>query len=246
MKERGPLPISPISNWIPHVLFNHLVVEDYAAGPLPSPRTVCPSDINPYKWNRDPLGYAAGQYRPSPIDRQYGYANNVELRWAFMSTYNLGAAFWDISTTASARVSMGQSQNQMYTHTNSKLGQPSLVATTFPSQKVLIAESHGFHHGTREPYFEYPEARMNVLMVDGSVANRSTSDANPGWRPREPHLASSSAYYDYEWPLQSYHQWYPRPLNGLYIERVYTRIRWTRDGLKGRDFDGPEARTGQP
>lgn len=246
MNERGPLTLNPPDSWVPHAFYSHLVIEDYTASALPAPRTVCPSDVNRFAWNRDPIGFERGDYQPSPVAAPNGIPNAIEKRWPFSSTYFLGAAFWDISTTVETRVRFGGNQDTFVVAAGSNLGQPSLASVMHPGQKVLLSESHGFHHGTREPFHEYSEARINVLMVDGSVANRSAGDANRGWDPRNPTAPSSDAVYSYEWELRSFNQWYPRPLNGTFVDLIDARFRWTRDGLKGRDFDGPEARTGQP
>ncbi|MCH9058952.1 MAG: hypothetical protein IIB55_10025 [Planctomycetes bacterium] len=39
--------------------------------------------------------------------------------------------------------------------------------------------------------------------------------------------------------------WEPPTIDGSFRERVTGYYRWTRGGIKGRDFDGPEIDTGQ-
>src|SRR5690606_22684661 len=40
--------------WIPHVLYTHLVLQDYLAARLPEPLVVCPEDRNRINWQKDP------------------------------------------------------------------------------------------------------------------------------------------------------------------------------------------------
>lgn len=244
MNNRGPFSMAPITGWIPNVLFSHLPLHDYTASLLPAIEAVCPSDVHPFRWNRDPLRFRDGGFTPRPYSGSW--PSNNDLRWAFYSTYTPGIAHFDRAADPSKRLKYGPAYNSFFIPSGADIGQTRLTDVVYPSSKVLMHESHSFHHGTRQAYHDYPEARINLVMQDGSVANRSTSDANGGWDPHNPTAPSSNVQYTYAWSASAAMRWYPGPLNGTLSDNVNGYYRWTRGGLAGRDFDGPPARTGQP
>ncbi|MFG0285094.1 MAG: type II secretion system protein, partial [Phycisphaerales bacterium JB039] len=48
--------MTPPAAWIPHVLYTHLVIQDYLAARLPEKMVVCPEDVNRLNWQKDPTG----------------------------------------------------------------------------------------------------------------------------------------------------------------------------------------------
>ncbi len=79
----------------------------------------------------------------------------------------------------------------------------------------------------------YKEARLPILFADGSVRVKATGDSNEGWDPREPGSPLPTTYrYRGDWEAL--------PLSGNEEDIVIGHYRWTRAGLAGRDFGGPE------
>ena len=68
---------------------------------------------------------------------------------------------------------------------------------------------------------------------------RSTRSANPGWHPFRPASAISTLFF------YAPDTWEPPTTDGSFSETVTGYYRWTRGGIMGRDFDGPEIDTGQ-
>ncbi len=80
-------------------------------------------------------------------------------------------------------------------------------------------------------WYLYEEARVPLLLVDGSVSVRRTSDSNHGWNPASPTNEKIFILYG---PSQEE----PPTLSGAPSETVEGHYRWTRRGLKGVDFGG--------
>ncbi len=76
-----------------------------------------------------------------------------------------------------------------------------------------------------------------MLFGDGSVSVRSMSEANWGFQPNSP-FSNSPTRIRYSPDLA----WEPPARNGLVEEWVNGGVRFTRSGLRGRDFGGPEVR----
>jgi hypothetical protein len=88
--------------------------------------------------------------------------------------------------------------------------------------------------GARRWFFAYERVRTPILFADGSASVRSMSDANRGFDPSNPG-GQQGARIGY-----APEAWEPPTLNGAAQEFVWAHIRWTREGLLGRDFGGPE------
>jgi hypothetical protein len=85
-------------------------------------------------------------------------------------------------------------------------------------------------------YFAYSYARIPMLMVDGSAHVRPTNHANSGFNPSNPRspipLVLTYTQSSYEPPIL--------PAGGSNVTMYYY---WTRGGIQGRDFEGPELDT---
>ena len=88
-------------------------------------------------------------------------------------------------------------------------------------------------------YFRYPEARVTASFVDGRAELVRTGDANRGWVPNSPTAANPFGFYSPD------PRWEPPTLDGADIDLMPFRFQWTRAGLGGRDFGGPDINTGQ-
>jgi hypothetical protein len=251
MRRRGG-PVgattTPPGGWLSNVQYSGLVLADYRASAseqnVPMIESVCPGDVHRFKWNRDPVGFKNGQYVPNPEGRLTTMPASSR-RWAFSSTYQFAYGWFDRATAPSSRVTYSFTHSAYIVPGTAVLGQPTLPSVRYPSSKVLTYDTHAFHAGARQAFLDYPEARVSLLMADGSAAMRSTSDANLGWNPSSP-TSSLPVSVDYSWPSSPRAQWYAAPLSGSLSDAVTLHYTSTRDGIYGRDFDGPPAETGQP
>src|SRR5262249_32437507 len=113
------------------------------------------------------------------------------------------------------------------------LGPQHFTNVANPSQKVLVHDRNAWHFGSRQPYCTHPEARLPLLFVDGSVPIRHAPEG---------HLAGSPNNLSSPIPTSVIYSpscWEPPALNGG-GDSVQGRFRFTRNGVLGRDFGGPE------
>lgn len=229
LRTKAGRPETPIiMGWLPHPSYGHLVLIDYLPGGLPNRAVVSSEDRVRQQWASDPACFDLGCFACEPGN---GGGN---IRWPYSASFMPGVAFFDQSPVGS-RVNQASLQyNLYYTYGTSVLGGAMLSGVAFPSQKVLVHDQNARHFGSRRPYCTHVEARLPLLMVDGSVPVRAAANANPGWDPNQPTnpLAPQIVY-------SSPPCWDPPSLQpgGDY---AYVRFRYTRQGIAGRDFGGPE------
>jgi type II secretory pathway pseudopilin PulG len=231
-RRAGRLDIPRITAWIPHVLYLHLVVQDYADRGLPDLSLVSAGDVHRMNWARDPAGFDQGVFLPN----QPSPSTNAK-RWPYSSSFACPTAFWDLSPVGS-RLSQASGHSQWFVPGNAELAAQRRAAAAFPSQKVFLHDQGAWHFG-RPTYFAHEQARAAVLMADSSAGFRSTADANPGWQPNNPSNPSPTVF---GYQPQA---WEPPTVSGQPAEVVTGHYRWTRGGIKGIDYGGPEINTGQ-
>lgn len=241
----GREDINRIPFWLPQAGYSHLVMADYLGDSLPDSAAVSSGDEHRIRWRDDPAGFDLGNYSPRPYSS--ASASNNDKRWPYSASWQLGVAFFDLSTVLGTRITWGSTQSQYNIPGAVVFGQPRLADIAFPSQKAMMIDRFQRHHGDRQAFHAYREARVPVLAADGAVAVRTSGEGNPPWAPNSPSLPSSSVgTYAYQWPSTPILRWEPAPLNGMTSDvSIVDRFMWTRGGLLGRDFDGPEIDTGQ-
>jgi hypothetical protein len=241
--------IAPIDTWIPHVLYSHLVLQDYLASRLPEKLVVSPMDSNRLLWQTNPIAFDQGGFVPSPGSMSPG--DNAIKRWPYSSSYEMVPYSYAPDTT----VTDGYYLTQGPTHRGyqsvglaGRLGRRRLGDVAFPGQKVWLMDSLCRYSGKKQFYYAYPSARTLVAMFDASVSLRGTGSpvfvnttyqgqpANPGWNPGVANGGTFALTHTYEPEA-----WEPAPLNnnGGGLNGFY---RWTRRGLKGVDFGGAEVK----
>lgn len=187
---------------------------------------------------RRPLSFNAFFALPN---RPQGNDNTVR-RWPFSSSFELGPAFFspDAGTNAIAR---GSTHAQYNFSPGITLGNRRLSEIRFPSQKAMLRDQYSRHFGPRIAFFPYTEARIPVLFADGGAVVHTTGDplidrpdTNPGFQPRHPASLQPTTFF-----YQPNPAWEPPVLQGegagLLVRGFY---RYTRSGLRARDFSGPE------
>jgi hypothetical protein len=158
------------------------------------------------------------------------------VRQAYFSSYDLGPAFWspDAGTSQQPTVSQFGSTSTWIVPSNLNYGRRTMAEVRFPSSKGHVWDTFQRELGGRVTFFAHEAARVNALTVDGSVGLRSAASTNPGFQPNNPTspdpLVLRYAPGANEPPAQD--------PSGQ--DQVFGRMRWTRWGLRGRDFNGSE------
>ena len=222
MRRRSDQPNFPIVvNWIPHVLFSHLVLVDYGAGRLPDCDFISPAD-----------GYQLGLARTGTPGSRQAYASSYEVNPFFFQPDRrpAGGAYAGVTQASTHRTFQSTS------NTNGVLGSRAVSDIRYPSQKAQIYDREQRHFGNRY-YFGFPQSRVLVLAADGSVAVRVAGKCNPGVSPSQP-TSASPIQYTYSADIGE-----PPAPGGSQSGSVLGYLRWTRGGLEGRDFDGTEIDT---
>jgi type II secretory pathway pseudopilin PulG len=227
MRNRSSIQIPVISGWLPHPGFNHLVLYDYADENLPQRWFISTGDRHRLNWVNDPQCFLMNCFWPY----QPSTSTSSARRWLFSASFELGAAFYDQSPDGS-RINQSGGLSNYSVPPNADLRGFALSQIAHPANKVMMQDLFSRHFGARQPVFMATEARVPLLLSDGSASVRLSDEANLGahpnswsstWAPQYPHS-----------PLN----WEPPPVSG--VHGGYGRYRWTRMGIKGRDFGGPE------
>ena len=241
------IPTSLTSGWIPHVLYTHLVLQDYLASRLPEKLVVAPGDTNRLNWQRDPVNrFFEGFWLPLQPP-----ATPQNYRWPFSSTYQFVPASYDLlqskiniprsgaGATQDARISQAGAHFSYLVPGRAQIGSQPASNVAFPSKKVWAHANADFYFNREPLYYGDDQARVTALFFDGSVSVVRSKEANLGWRPG---FQTSRAWTQVQY---SPDEWEPQVLPS--DPRGYnTYFRWTRGGLKGIDFGVEEIGTGQP
>jgi len=231
--------IAPITGWIPHVLYTHLVLNDYLAQRLPEKMVVSPEDKNRLLWQSDPRAYDNCEFTPNP---GCGQANTK--RWPYSSSYQVIPASYsvDMLRTRGGRTErpVTQGTTHRFYSQGFPLGRRKFNDVQFPSGKVHMFDSEQRHFTKRNLYHAYPISRVPLLFFDGAVNVKVTGDANQGFNPNRPtsELPTRYRYVPDAWEAPT--------LSGERADIVIGYYKFTRGGLSGVDFGGTEINTGQP
>lgn len=238
--DRSPTanpPFPPVASWIPHVLYSHLVLQDYLAARLPEKAVVCPDDRNRLSWH-DIQRFSADAFGPNQPP-----SAPPNHRWPYSSSYETVSASY--TPDRSAAVSQAGDHNLYFFNApNGTLGKRRISEVAFPASKVALYEN-GSRHSTKESeYFLFKSGTTNVLLYDSSVQYIKTDKMNRGWNPTTPRSAPNSPTDNTGVTKIRYNpqSWEPRfsrgPVSGL--DGVH---RWTRGALQGLDLGGSEIST---
>ncbi len=243
IRTRGERPdLQPIMGWIPHVLYSHLPLLDYIGSALPSKLVVSCGDRNRLAWQSDPKGFDNGAFLPQPA----GWGTNDGKRWPYSASFQVTSAAYDLAPDfpePNGHVTHGGQHNVYNVPTTAILGPAQLSGVNFPSQKVHMHDQHGRHMSKIQLFFGYPQAKVALLFADGSSSVRLTADANKGWHPQLPSLATPLPFI---YNPTSTGGWEPPTQSGAPNEQIQSGYyRWTRGLNKGVDFNGKEIDTGQ-
>ncbi|MFI4915303.1 MAG: type II secretion system protein [Phycisphaerales bacterium JB060] len=221
------------SNWIPNVLYTHLVVNDYLAQKLPEKMVVSPMDKYRLQWQEDPENL---------FDNNYWFpyqepANNANIRWPYSSSYQVVPASYDASRDGQRMYQNPSSHRSYFIPGGAKIGGLRITAVDAPASKVFMHDSND-RYSKNELFYAFPDAKTTMIMFDLSAGQRVTDDSNQGWDPRTPSSPNPMRFqFD-----ASASAWEPQARSPAAVNGYY---RWTRGGLKGVDYGGTEINTGQ-
>jgi prepilin-type N-terminal cleavage/methylation domain-containing protein len=253
LRKRGDRQdIQQIDGWIPHVLYNHLVLQDYMASRLPEPLVACPEDKVRLAWQSDPNAFDRGEITPTPNN---GPADNTGKRWPYSSSFEAVPASYspDRGDAPGYSTITQAGQHRFYQFTNAArtqgiLGRRKLTDVNFPSQKVFMYDSSDRHSFKLPLWYAFPTANPTILFFDNSVTSKLTgpaqtsvappADANEGYDPALPRRTFPLTYTYTPDAWES-----PLPGGGFGSVQCTGFYRWTRGGLQGVDFGGKELQT---
>jgi prepilin-type N-terminal cleavage/methylation domain-containing protein len=238
-RENFPLP----GGWIPHVLYTHLVINDYLGQRLPEKMVVSPEDEHRLNWQIDPVNnFDRGVWQPYQQPQGGGAPGPSDRRWPYSATYQVVPASYDRGqsswTSGIAVISQG-SHNSYAVPNGVQLGNLRISTVDFPGNKVHLHDSESRHSG-KDQYYALPSSRVPMNFFDSSAQYLQTSEANEGWNPNTP-ASTQTMRFGY-----SPRDWEAPTSTGAPAEPIYAGYyRWTRGGLKGVDFNAGEIDTGQ-
>jgi prepilin-type N-terminal cleavage/methylation domain-containing protein len=227
-----------IENWIPNILYNHIVLQDFLAQRLPEPMVCCPEDRLRAAWQRDPAAFDRGEITPMAPE-QTTYRGK---RWPYSSSYEcIPAAFTqDRGDPPYSAVTQAGSHRYYYFTNPARMagafGKRLITEVNFPSNKVHLYETYTRHFGRYGLYHALLQAKAPLSFFDGSVRVKATADCNRGFDPATPSSPFAILYAlipgQWEEPIPGLGFYPPASVN------VFGYYRWTRGGLKGSDFGG--------
>lgn len=241
-----PMPV--INAWIPHVLYSHLVLQDYLAQRLPEKMVVCPEDVHRLRWQTDAKdGFRNGAFLPF----QANPTDPANWRQAFSSSYEpTTGAYGTDSIRDGAAVSQNGLQHNQYFYMGggtgiSNFGRRKIPDVSFPGSKVHVSEGGSRHSTKFQEFALFKEARVNCLFFDASVRVVRTSSTNRGFDPFNPSATPSSDTDNTGVTRMNYvpSAWEPPIRGGNPSAPAEGHFRWTRGGLRGVDTGGSEIDT---
>ncbi len=205
------------NNWYPHLWFTHLVMlEELGATGAESPVVVCPED-------RVQLDRLETPFTEMPLA--------VRIR-RLESTYETIAATHSVDQSGGVLEPISQDGQSPWSFDRPVryLVARRTASVVFASGKAHMFDSFDRHSAREVLFYADPEASQPMLFFDASVRTESASDANPGFKPRDPASTEPTILlYDF----------------GANSQEYFGLFRWTRGGLRGIDFSAGEIDTGQ-
>ena len=230
-----------INNWIPHVLYTHLVLQDYLASRLPEKMVVCPEDKNRLNWQIDPTEKFDNNFW---LPLQPNGLSPFNHRWPYSASYQTVPASYDVFQSdlfaASKRIRQSGDHFGYIIPAAARVGDIQMSSVAYTANKVHMMDAHQRHFSNARPYFGLTTGvcRQPLLFFDGSVNVKVTSDSNPGWNPGQNVQPCDLFNYNPS-------SWEPPTTSGNFVDFCYGFYRWTRMGLRGVDFGGLPIDTNQ-
>lgn len=228
-------PVQP--GWIPHVLFTHLVLNDFLGQRLPEPMVTCPDDRNLKLWQKFPGRPQESGSTPSEND-----AIRYDRLWMQSSYQTISASYSpDTSFTAGGQrintVSLASNSSHQFYDVNPRvpLGKRKLTEVAFPSQKVAMWDGQARHDRARPEYYAYGDRTQPLLAWDASVTDRTTNKCNLGMNPNS---GSGGQFMLIMYKPDP--AWESPTRSGNVSDRVNVSYQFTGMGLRGLDWGGKQ------
>jgi hypothetical protein len=226
LRTVGGRPQMPfMSTLVPHLGYSYLVLAAEEHLKLPARRLVSSENRNRLLWTNDPLGYDQGMYTPN---LGTSVAPSINWRHPYSSDFRMPTCFFDLSPVGT-RIEPSTT-GTFLTYTTAQLAQTLLSSVASPSHKFMAGDYIARHMGPRLPYCTSDEARLPMIMADGSVEVRRAAEANLGCNPN----SGQQIWMTYAGSAID------PPPSGPNSVLMPGRFLWTRQRLSGRDFRGAE------
>ncbi len=207
----------------------YAIIRPYEDAPVFSESNACPSSRAMQLWlesfRADPSGEAFLDLTARPFS---------PLRLDVVLASGLNTSYFMVESAYSPdrgeMVANGPAHLSWDVPSDRALANRRVSDVAFPGSKVWLYEFEDQHHASEAQYFAYEDSRVNVMMFDGSVAARTTGDANHCWDPRSPNTQARTTYTytpDPGWETPS------RDPAG---DQLFGWYRYTRGGLGGTDY----------
>ncbi|QOJ00770.1 MAG: prepilin-type N-terminal cleavage/methylation domain-containing protein [Phycisphaeraceae bacterium] len=225
-----------ITGWIPTVMYNHLLLQDYWSDKLPARSVICPEDRMRIELQKNPRDVDAAGYPLPGLGQE-------KRRWPFSSSYRFTSSMWTNDAPDLNGGTWGPSgADNLYTtygtyRLGGIIGRRKWSEVQFPSSKVALFDEANRHFGKRQFLWNYDDCRQPFVFYDGHVETRLTGDANPGANP-----ANHRTGQPYAWTFMA--AGYRPPLrDGSFNGSVTFRAMYyltTRGGIQGVDYNAAE------
>ncbi|HYE60469.1 MAG TPA: prepilin-type N-terminal cleavage/methylation domain-containing protein [Phycisphaerales bacterium] len=242
-RRGGREDLMGIDRWIPHVMYSHLVLQDYMTSRLPEKMVACPEDKNRLRW-QDWQAFERNEFAPLQADPSV----NNNKRWPYSSSYEIVPASYAPDTKGTRGTWIQGDYYNTFAYTPGSLssnptgilGKRKLSEVAFPMNKVQIYENESRHCRKVPVFFAADGVEVAMLFFDQHAKMMKTNDINPGFKPENPSNPFPTLIeYDRTgggfnppspWDAPSEDLMPPNGFQG--------KMRWTRGGLKGNDMRG--------
>ena len=234
-RRAGDTTFPLINGWIPTVLYNHLMLQDYWSDKLPARSVICPEDRMRAELHKNPRNPdAAGYNFPGTPDEK--------RRWPYSASYRFPGAMWSGDAVDLYGSAWGPVDANFWTGVGAwrpggRIGWRKWSDVIFPSDKVAVFDEANRHAGRRQFFWNYDDCVQPLVFFDGHVAVKKTGDSNIGADFRSARNGQPLAYTytpaNYQPALRD------GSINGSVTFRGMYYLT-TRGGLRGNDYGGSE------
>ena len=207
----------------------YAIIRPYEDSPKFSESNACPSSMALQLWletfRADPSGKAFLDLSTRPF---YPLRLDAVLATGLNTSYFMVESAY--SPDRGDMVANGPTHLSWDVPSDRAIANRRLSEVAYSASKVWLYEFEDQHHADQPQYFAYEDSRCNAMMFDGSVAVRTTGEANHSWDPRAPSTQARTAYTytpDPGWETPS------RDPAG---DQLFGWYRYTRGGLGGTDY----------
>lgn len=231
-----------ISGWVPDLNFSHIPLMDHAGLDIPDERFV-PLGSGPWATvAREPVSFFENETWPTPFGASWT-SSNSNKRYMAATWFRRPMATLPFVESGNDAPVVAATSDFVSIGTASEAPPRRFDEIAFASRKVYVAGEFDYYSDpSRQVFHLHDFARTPYLMGDGSAQVRRASEANMSADPRRSNDTRGVRFrYQPQFELAL-----PPTVSGSSSEVFDARMLYTRGGLSGIDFDGPDIDTGQP